>query len=265
MRKFHTFKSLHKEALKYQTRTEFQNHSPNHYMSALRKNILNDICSHMILKKKPNGYWTKERLYKEALKYKTKREFINNNNAAYLAMCRQNFTNELCAHMIENRKHPNYWTLDKLKIEALKYNTRKDFQDKSASAYMKALTTNILDNICSHMTSNIKFTDNNCIYIWNIKDTNVYKIGVTSYRLKDERIINVARAHNVKYEIFALVKVNNAIQIETELHKTFKMGQDLIQNGDGITEFKTLNRTELIEALDYISQFRLDGMIVYPI
>ena len=44
---------------------------------------MDEVCEHMIEKKKPNGYWTKTNCKKEALKYNSKTEFIKNASGAY--------------------------------------------------------------------------------------------------------------------------------------------------------------------------------------
>lgn len=49
-------------------------------------------------KKKPNGYWTKERCQKEALKYKTRMEF-KSSSSAYDVACRNGWIKDICGHM----------------------------------------------------------------------------------------------------------------------------------------------------------------------
>lgn len=43
------------------------------------------------------------------------------------------------------------WTYNKCKNDALKYKTRKDYQNNSGSSYSSALNNEWLDDICSHM------------------------------------------------------------------------------------------------------------------
>ena len=47
------------------------------------------------------------------------------------------------------------WSEPKILIEALKYNTKIEFHDKSYSAYRSAKRLKILDRICEHMKPNI--------------------------------------------------------------------------------------------------------------
>jgi hypothetical protein len=54
------------------------------YVSSIKNNWLNDICSHMKEIKKPNGYWNiKQNCLDESTKYKTKKEFRNGCGSAY--------------------------------------------------------------------------------------------------------------------------------------------------------------------------------------
>jgi predicted GIY-YIG superfamily endonuclease len=132
-------------ALKYKTRNEFRKNSGGAYKSSLRNGWLDDVCSHMIRKNKPNGYWTKERCQEEALKYKTRTEFRKNSGGAYKSSLRNNFLNEICSHMIQKQKPNGYWTKERCQEEALKYKTRNEFQKKNA-AYYSALKNSWLDD-----------------------------------------------------------------------------------------------------------------------
>lgn len=50
-------------------------------------------------------------------------------------------------------KPRGYWTKEKCLEEALNFNTRKEFQIKSSSAYSSAQKNRWLDEICAHMNS----------------------------------------------------------------------------------------------------------------
>ena len=140
-----TLKSLKEEASKYTTRGGFNFGSKGAYLSAYRKGILDDICSHMEpSKSKP---WTVKELHKEALKYKTRYEF-QKNNEAYQSAWKRDLLDQICGHMEESR---HVWTDQELREEALKYDNRVDFQQKNSGAYQSARNKKILDQICLHM------------------------------------------------------------------------------------------------------------------
>jgi len=78
-----TKKRCHIESLKYKSRSEFQKNDISPYMISNRNGWLDEICSHMIETRKPNGYWSKEKCIEEALKYKTKEEFRINSRTPH--------------------------------------------------------------------------------------------------------------------------------------------------------------------------------------
>lgn len=79
--------------------------------------------------------------------------------------------------MKNKRKPHNYWTVERVKREALKYKNRSDFRIKSASAYNKARKLEILDKICNHMeVKGNKFK--RMLYAFEFPDKSVY-VGLT--------------------------------------------------------------------------------------
>lgn len=50
----------------------------------------------------------------------------------------------------------NNWTYDSVKKIALKYKTRSEFMKGNSKAYIYARRHKMLDEICSHMTPNIR-------------------------------------------------------------------------------------------------------------
>ena len=101
-------------------------------------------------KRKPNGYWTKEKCHIEALKCETKNEFVKKYNDACSASRKIGCYNEITSHMIRPI-HNIKWTKEKCHIEALKFNRRVDFSKKMGKAYTPACKNGWLDEICSHM------------------------------------------------------------------------------------------------------------------
>jgi len=54
---------------------------------------------------------------------------------------------------LNNRKPRGYWTIERLREEALQYGTIGEFAEKSPTAYSAAHKKNIIRIICSHMIS----------------------------------------------------------------------------------------------------------------
>lgn len=101
--------------------------------------------------------------------------------------------------------------------------------------------------------------DNNAIYIWKAinefyDDKQLYKIGVTSSRLRKKRIIQVAGKLRWDYEIISLEKVScEATKLEKEIHK-IGINPNLI-GFDGATEMRAFNNEDLKKAINIIKPF----------
>jgi predicted GIY-YIG superfamily endonuclease len=85
-----------KEALKYNTKSEFYYFSNKAYTAAQRYGWLDEICQHM---KSQIHHWTIDEVKYEALKYSARYEFTKNNKNAYIWAIRHNVLDEICQHM----------------------------------------------------------------------------------------------------------------------------------------------------------------------
>lgn len=68
--------------------------------------------------------WTKSKCHNIALRYKTRKELRIEHNNVYSTIQRNGWVNELFSHMIELKKHRDYWTLDKCAEECKKYGSK---------------------------------------------------------------------------------------------------------------------------------------------
>jgi len=94
--------------------------------------------------------WTKEKLKKEAKKYKTRGEFWTNSPSAASKACEKKLLNELFKNHINQGylcKPSGYWNEEKLQKEANKYQTRKELYDNNCSAYNIIRQNKLLDKI----------------------------------------------------------------------------------------------------------------------
>lgn len=100
--------------------------------------------------KHPKGYWkVRENMMDEARKYSTKEEFKNGNLYAFLAAYKYGYIDDM-GWMVRKSEHKNgYWTYDKIKNEALKYNTKTDFFKGNQTAYKHALRLGVIDDFFS--------------------------------------------------------------------------------------------------------------------
>lgn len=146
-----------KEALQYESKTEFYNKSNGAYRASKRYGWLDEVCSHMVEKRKGKDYWgVKENCHKAALEFSTRTDFHDGNRPAYSSCCVNNWLNEVCSHMIEIIKPSGYWTKERCHEEALKYNTKNEFSLGCSAAFSIAYKNKWIEDICSHMIEIIK-------------------------------------------------------------------------------------------------------------
>ena len=148
-------------------------------------------------KKKPNGYWTKERCQEESLKYKTRFEFQKKSSGSYSSSYLNGWLDEVCGHMVKKK---GIWTnKENCKNEALKYKTKTEFRNKSSSAYSISIKNGWLDDICLHMKSNWKRN------FWNYdkckKESLIY-LSRNEFSKKSTYACNVSRKNGWLDEFF---------------------------------------------------------------
>ena len=190
-----TFDKCKDEALKYTNKSEFQKKSKGAYAFANRNNILNDICSHMIkvgnrehrcvyvfefedncayvgltynIIKREIEHNRKGTVYihikqtnsKYILKQLTdyiKKEDAQREEEYYMIKYKNEGWNLLNINKISTLGGSTiFWTYDKCKDEALKYNYKIDFIKNANCAYSSAIKNNWLNDICSHMKKYIR-------------------------------------------------------------------------------------------------------------
>ena len=157
-----TKERLRTEALKYTNRKEFRLGNASAYQRSTATGVHDYVCSHMVEKNKPAGYWTDARVKKEALKYSTKHEFKKHSNSAYHCSRVSGNHDDICSHMIPINRVNGYWNNDRIHKEALKYKYRVDFVKGAVSAYGASLNSGKHEYFCSHMIDKLKdWTDEN--------------------------------------------------------------------------------------------------------
>jgi len=106
-------------------------------------------------KRKPNGYWTKERCHEEALKYDKRSDFNRYSHTPYMKSLNNGWLDDFCKHMKVFQKPNGYWTYEKCKEEASKYDNKKDFLNNSSTAHKKAQLNGWMRDICGHMNRKV--------------------------------------------------------------------------------------------------------------
>lgn len=88
---------VHKIALDYQTKSEFNKYAKAAYAAAKKYGWFDEVTSHMI---SPQIKWTKEMIASEAKKYKTKEGFRKGSPKAYSAAYGWGIMDEVSQHMV---------------------------------------------------------------------------------------------------------------------------------------------------------------------
>lgn len=240
-----TDEALRLEAQKYTTKREFIRSSINAYRTIQQSGRIEEFCSHM-----QDAYrrWSDEDLIAEARKYNTRGEFEEGSSSAYQIVFARGLQDIAFAHMKHVRKQ---WTDQLLHEEALKYGSRTEFARKASSAYNTALRRGLLDEICSHMEKTRNKRDT--IYLWRVKNTDIYKIGVTSTMYALCRMYQVAEAGGFDPELLVQTTVNcRPHDVEREL---LSLGRPVVfdQKFHGYTEFRRLSDNEVKQAVGIIA------------
>lgn len=134
--------ACYNEAKKYDSRSSFRKGCPYGYSSAWKHGWLDDYTWFKPARKTvPNGYWTYERCYEEARKYKTQTEFAEHSNGAYQCASRKRWIKDYTWF-----EKPFRWTKELCEHEARKYATKQDFTNGNRAAYTAAVKHRWLDS-----------------------------------------------------------------------------------------------------------------------
>lgn len=206
-----TFEACKAEALKYTYRRSFKINSESAYKKALKNKWLDEICTHMTLKQKPNGYWTLEKCHIEALKYLTLKDYKKSSGGSYNTAYQNKWLKEVCSHM-KMCKPNNYWTKEVCKQEALKYTDYETFNKNASGAVSASRTGGWFEEITSHF----KVKGNRhkrFIYAYEFPDNHVY-VGLT------HNIIERQNNHLISGSVFEHIK---STQLEPEFKQLIEI------------------------------------------
>jgi hypothetical protein len=144
------------------------------------------------------------------------------------------------------------WTPELLAEEALKYSSRADFYKQSQNAYVAARRLGVLDEITEHLGYLDTYNTRDVVYLW-FAEGDIYKVGITSENLGDQRIHDVAKDAGFTPEIILLETVGTvrAKQIESLI---LKIGEPVFFRSSfpGSSEFRHFSSCDLNRAIELI-------------
>lgn len=97
------------DARKYTSVISWRKNSSGAADAAQENKWMKECKAHMIYKNKPDGYWTKEKCRKEALKFKYRKDWRSASKGSYSSAQRNGWLHELSTHMISLRPKRNYY------------------------------------------------------------------------------------------------------------------------------------------------------------
>ena len=176
----------------YGSLSEWKYINPKDYQTAYRKGLLTDICeSFGWTKRKPNGYWTKERCLTEARKYNYVSDWSKNSSASLDSAYTNGWVEECKAHMSHPKNHKpiGYWTKEKVLEITRTYKTKKTWRKKDYASFRAAQRLGCVEECTSHMENLIKTPD-----FWT-------KEKVFNEALKHERKIQWYKDNTYTYKL----------------------------------------------------------------
>ena len=144
-----TIDDAKEEALRFDTRSLFHKQSPYAYHLLWNNGLLDSACSHMKICRED---WTIDKIREIALKYNNIKDFKKYDMKAYMAAFKYKCLKDVTSHMKRLVQPKGFYTLEKCKEEALKYQTKKDFMLGSPRFYDAAHRFKWIDLCCEHMT-----------------------------------------------------------------------------------------------------------------
>ena len=134
--------SCYEEALKYNKLSQFEKNSPV-ACNAARKNGWINEYTWLEFSSRPAGYWTYERCYEEAKKYKSRGELKKNARTAYRTALKNGWLDDYTWFEILWRPK---WDRETCFKEAKKYHSRTGFRRGCPSGYVTAWKHGWLDD-----------------------------------------------------------------------------------------------------------------------
>jgi len=243
------------ESLKYDTITEFMNSNRGAHKSATNNGWIREFFQHKNDNKRNNYLLSKkEQCRLEALKYSARGDFQKESPNEYLIAWKNDWLDELCAHISETRKPNRYWENKKhCAVEALKYDSIKKFQEGCSGAYKVAVKNSWIEELCTHMIRKSKRRGH-----WNNKEL-CYAEALkydsrAEFKSKSSRAYQVAVKNEWIDEICSHMPIDHTTSVQERI--LFNIIKEIYPSAK-----KLRDRNIKIESKPYIYGFDIDIFI----
>ena len=229
--------SVRRIAKQYSSRSEFAEKNKPVYEAARLMGLLDELFELKL------NQWDEQSIKQESLKYSTRTQFAKGSGAAYNAARRLKILDQLYPSLLKS------WNEHEVRKIAKTCLNKKELKRVCATAYNAALRLNIIDKLFENQSV---VADRDCVYLWSVKDEpNLYKFGITSHKMGEYRINQVAKEANFSPCLIFLVKVGyeNAKMIELKMKRLgtpYKFSKKFY----GHSEFRYLSPVEVAECVN---------------
>lgn len=176
------YETCMKEAKKYNTYKDFEEKVPVALRIARKNNWLQEYTW---LKRmtKPHGFWTYEKCYNEALKYKTKTDFQHNCGYAYEVSLKNGWLNKY-DWFPKRKKAESKWKKEICFRIGRKFKTKVEFEKNEKGCYLAAMRNGWLNEMNWFTPAVIedleRFHKTHCVYVYKDDKLNVAYVGLSS-------------------------------------------------------------------------------------
>ena len=224
-------------AKQFSSRSEFADGNKPAYEASRLMGLLDDWFGYKL------NQWTENKIREESTRYNNRTDFAKASGSAYNAARRLGILSSLFESQLKS------WNRDTITAVAKNCENKKQMKRKYASAYNAALRLNMIDEL---FVNQISINTRDCVYLWSVKEElGLYKVGITSEKMGEYRIHQVAREANVTPQIVFLCNVGYeaAKKIENSMKKIGKPYK-FSKKFYGYSEFRYMTPDEVCQCIN---------------
>ena len=154
---FWTKELCQKEAIKYHSMAQWVKGSFTSHRIAKDQGWITDLSGHMLKRIR----WTKESCLENALKFNSIKKWSSSKGSSYNTCCKKGWIPEMTSHMSRELKPSGYWNKERCLEEAMKYKSKAEWRNNSATSYRAALSKGWKTEIWETVKSLVLDTKNN--------------------------------------------------------------------------------------------------------